>query len=113
MDEQKNILLQAAEKDTGVKLQKNSPWAIAAFIFGNAVLFGLLAGSLHPIIAYFFLAFPFAVSAGHIGRKKIRQNPEEWKGEGMATYGLVLGYLGLGLTAFLVIMMMRGFNPVA
>jgi hypothetical protein len=111
MDQKKNILLQAAEQDVGVKLQKNSPWAIASFVFGNTVLLGLLAGNLHPYIAYFFLTFPVAVVSGHIGRKRIRKNPEQWKGEGMATYGMVLGYLGFGLTVFLVIMMMRGFNP--
>jgi len=111
MDEQKNILLQATQQDTGVQLQKKSRAAIVSFVSGNMVLFGLFGGVFEPFLTYFFLAFPVAIVAGHLGRKRLRQNPEKWAGEGMAVYGLVLGYLGLGLSLFLVVMMTMGYGP--
>lgn len=63
--------------------ERTNSLAMAALICGIAALVGL---------------FPLAVAAivcGHLARRKIRRTGE--RGRGLATAGLVLGYIGLGL----------------
>jgi hypothetical protein len=36
-----------------------------------------------------------AIITGHMARGQIRREPDKYEGSGMATAGLVLGYLGL------------------
>jgi len=62
---------------------KTNSLAVAALVCGiGQILFGLLSG------------IP-AIILGHMARKRIAQTGEQ--GGGMATAGLVLGYIGVGL----------------
>jgi len=44
-----------------------------------------------------------AVILGHVARRQVRQTGQ--RGDGMALTGLILGYAGIGLLAFLVTLM--------
>jgi uncharacterized protein DUF4190 len=76
----------------GYATAKTNGMAIAALICGIAqfVAFGPLTG------------IP-AIILGHLSRKQIRQTGEQ--GAGMATAGLVLGYIGLALDVIFVIIL--------
>jgi uncharacterized membrane protein len=63
--------------------------AIAALICGVCQIF------------FWFLAGIPAVVFGHLARRQIRQTGEA--GDGMALAGMILGYIGLALTALFVI----------
>jgi Domain of unknown function (DUF4190)/Domain of unknown function (DUF1707) len=63
--------------------------AIAALICGVCQIF------------FWFLAGIPAVVLGHLARRQIRQTGED--GDGMALAGMILGYIGLALTALFVI----------
>lgn len=70
---------------------KTNGLAIAALICGIAqILFGLLTG------------IP-AIILGYMARKQIRQTGEQ--GAGMATAGLVLGYIGVALAVIGIIIL--------
>ena len=63
--------------------------AIAAMVCGIAQFFGFwLLGTIPAIVL------------GHIARRQIRQTGEQ--GDGMALAGLILGYVGLGLSVIAV-----------
>jgi hypothetical protein len=52
------------------------------------------------ILAWFFLPLVGAVVAiftGHMAKSEIRKNPGSYTGDGLATAGLVLGYIQLAL----------------
>lgn len=68
-----------------------SPQAIISLIAGIAGF------SLVPVIGSII-----AVIFGHMGRRAAKRDPRTVGGKGLATIGLVLGYLGLS-TIFLVI----------
>jgi len=63
--------------------------AIAALICGICQVF------------FWFVAGIPAIVLGHIARRQIRQTGEA--GDGMALTGMILGYVGLALTALLVV----------
>lgn len=60
----------------------------------------LVAGILGLIGAFFapLLASIVAVICGHIARSRIRQNPAQLSGDGLALVGLILGYAGIALS---------------
>jgi type IV pilus assembly protein PilA len=61
-------------------------------------------GSL--ICGLFFLVFPAAVAAvvlGHISHSQIRKSAGRLKGRGLATAGLILGYMGIAIIPFILI----------
>lgn len=64
--------------------------AIAALICGVCQIF------------FWFVAGIPAIVLGHMARKQIRQTGEA--GDGMALTGMILGYIGLALTALFVIL---------
>ena len=66
-------------------LQQSNLWAIASLVGGILGAYSLL----------FSIA---AVIFGHIAKKEIARNPEV-HGSGLATVGLVLGYIGVVYTA--------------
>ncbi|HUZ53202.1 MAG TPA: DUF4190 domain-containing protein [Streptosporangiaceae bacterium] len=66
--------------------------AIAAMICGIVQFFG-----------FWLLGTIPAVVLGHIARRQIRQTGEQ--GAGMALAGLILGYVGLALSAIAVILL--------
>jgi hypothetical protein len=72
-------------------LTQNSTLAIVSLIAGIA------SWVLIP-----FIGAVVAVITGHMAKKEIRQSVGRLTGDGMATAGLVLGYIQLGLTVLAV-----------
>ena len=76
----------------------NSVWAIASLIAGVLAWLGV-----------FGLGGLAAVISGHIAKKEIRNSAGRLTGDGLATAGLVLGYINLALflvgICFFVLMM--------
>ena len=107
MDDRSNIFLQGNTPAT----KKNLPLAIASFACANLVLLGLFAGQLSLYLIALYLLFPAAIICGHLSRRRFRNEPEKWAGQGMATYGLVVGYFGLFLSVVAVILLLRGYVP--
>ena len=65
---------------------------------------GLAIGSL--IAGIFSFIFPAAIAAivlGHIARSNIRKSAGRSTGDGMALAGLILGYMGIALVPFILI----------
>jgi hypothetical protein len=65
----------------------------------NLATFALILG----ILSWIFLPFVAAIGAvitGHMGRRQIRESNGQLTGQGLATAGLVLGYLNI---AFLLV----------
>lgn len=77
----------------------NSGTAIASMVCG---IVGLLS-------CYFagFIGIP-AVICGHIALNQIRSSPVPMAGRGMAIAGLVMGYLGIGITLAVVVFFVIG-----
>jgi Domain of unknown function (DUF4190)/Domain of unknown function (DUF1707) len=69
--------------------QRTNPLAVAA-----------LACGIGQVFFWFFAAIP-AVVLGHIARRQIRETGDA--GQGMATAGLVLGWIGIALTVLFVV----------
>lgn len=44
-----------------------------------------------------------AVVVGHMARKKIRADPQGFGGDSMATAGLIVGYINIAVTVFVVL----------
>lgn len=68
---------------------RTNPVAVVALICGIAQFFG-----------FWLLCTIPAVVCGYIARRQIRENGEQ--GDGMALAGLVLGWIGVGLTVIVV-----------
>lgn len=82
----------AANRTSVPRAQRTNPFAIAALVCG---------------IVQFCGAFPAGIVAiflGHKALRQIRQTGED--GYGMAKAGLILGYLGLSLALFTVLLML-------
>lgn len=65
----------------------------------NPLAVASLACGLGQIFFWFLAAIP-AVVLGHVARRQIRQTGED--GQGMATAGLVLGWIGIALTVLFI-----------
>ena len=65
----------------------------------NPLAVASLACGLGQIFFWFLAAIP-AVVLGHVARRQIRQTGED--GQGMATAGLVLGWIGIVLTVLFI-----------
>jgi hypothetical protein len=65
----------------------------------NSLAVASLACGLGQIFFWFLAAIP-AVVLGHMARRQIRQTGED--GQGMATAGLVLGWIGIALTVLFI-----------
>jgi len=66
---------------------KTNAWALVSVISGVLAWLGMCGrGGLAAVVC------------GHIGRRQIRSEPHLYTGEGLATAGLVLGYLNLALS---------------
>jgi hypothetical protein len=109
MDDDKNVLTQAAAGDG----KQNSRHAIRAFIMANVALFGIIASQLVPFFVFLYLAFPFAIAFGHLGKRDIRREPEKYAGFAMAQYGLMVGYFFLLITIIVLVALVRGYRPGA
>jgi Domain of unknown function (DUF4190)/DUF1707 SHOCT-like domain len=72
-----------------VAYRRTNGMAVAAMVCGIAQFFG-----------FWLLGTIPAVVLGHLARRRIRQTGEQ--GDGMALAGLILGYVGLGLSVIAV-----------
>jgi len=88
--------------ESGVKAH----WgAIAGLVTGIA---GILA---FPVIGLAsVLLLPCAIVFGSIGKRAIRDNPERYKGYGMAQAGFIIGIVGLAALAALMILLILIFS---
>jgi hypothetical protein len=68
----------------------------------NGLAIAALVCGVCQVFFWFFAGVP-AVVLGHLARKQIRQTGEA--GDGMALAGMILGYVGLALTALLVVLL--------
>lgn len=66
----------------------------------TSMIFGILGFVLLGIIGSIV-----AVICGHIAKAKIRKNPEQLGGEGMALAGLVMGYIGIALNLLVILIL--------
>src|SRR5215469_13129585 len=66
----------------------------------NGMAIAALICGVCQVFAWFLAAIP-AIVLGHLARRQIRETGEA--GDGMALAGLILGYIGLALTALFVI----------
>lgn len=79
----------------GPQVIPNSPMAIASLVSG------ILAWVFLPLIGAIV-----AVATGHIARGEIRRSGGSLSGDGMAIFGLILGYSQLVLTALFACFML-------
>ena len=89
-------LLPRALTSQPVSPPRTNPLSVASLLLGLVSLFPLF-GIL-------------AVVLGHIARAQIRKSAGGQKGAGMALAGLILGYLGLGFIAFLILVVLPELN---
>ncbi len=107
MNDPHNVFLQESEPPA----KKNAPLAVASFSCANISLIGLFAAQINPWMTLVFFLFPAAIVTGHLARRAMRKEPDRWTGEGMATYGLVVGYFGLALAVGALGVMLGGYAP--
>ncbi len=110
MDDRSNVLLRAAAPSPR---QRNAA-AIASFTLAAASLAGLVLGPWLPAASYGFLLHLPAIFAGHLARRQFVKRPGAYANEGMATFGLAIGYFGLFITVVIVVSMAFGmitFRP--
>lgn len=74
------------ESNEPIVTTKNSDWAVISLIAG------ISGFTLLPV-----LGSVIALVAGYAAKSDIRRSMGRLVGEGMATWGLVLGWIGLGL----------------
>ena len=77
---------------------KNNGLAIASLILG-----------ILSIFLYLFTAIP-GIITGHMARSRVKRNPESYDGKGMALAGLILSYIMLLISLFLIIGMIYLFK---
>ena len=104
MDDDRNVLLGDSESPR----LKRSSLALASFLCANLSLVGLLAALFIPGLVYLYLLFVPAIVTGHLARRTFRELPGVFRNEAMATYGLVVGYLGLSLSVLALVVLARG-----
>ena len=74
----------------------------------NGTAVGSLVCGIASFLGFWLVGSIPAVVLGHMSRRQIRQTGEQ--GAGMATAGLVLGYIGIGLTALLAVIFVLFFT---
>lgn len=92
MDSGANVLVK-----TGTAIATNCTYAVASFAIAALTLLAVPAGLLIEQLVYLHLLFPLAIIFGHVARRRIRRSPGRYKGEGMAVFGLWVGYFELVL----------------
>jgi hypothetical protein len=70
----------------------------------NSLAIASLVTGIFSYVAVPFLGALAAVITGHMAKNEIRANPGKYSGEGLATTGLILGYIHLGLIAFAIVL---------
>jgi len=98
MDDRSNVLLRAAQPAP----QRSSLAASISFGAATFTLAGLVMGRWIPGAEFAFLAFIPAIAAGHVARRAFQKTPGAYRNEGMATFGLAIGYFGLFVSILLI-----------
>src|SRR5262249_45059814 len=70
----------------------------------NGLAIGSLICGIGQFFGFWLLCTIPAIVLGHLARRQIRQTREQ--GDGMALAGLVLGYVGVGFTVLLAILLL-------
>lgn len=110
MDDEKNILVKAAEGSE----TRNSRNAVISFAAANVALFGVVGSLVISWLVYLYFAFPAAIVYGHLGKRDLRREPEKYAGFAMAQYGLMVGYFFLLITALVIYaVFFQGYNPAS
>lgn len=74
----------------------------------------LVCGILAIVTCYLWGLFGIpAVICGHLSKKKMTASPTPIAGQGMATAGLVMGYIGIALQACVIIVFLVAFVGAA
>lgn len=81
--------------------QPYGPQAFGAQASTNGMAIAALVCGVCQVFFWFLAGIP-AIVLGHMARKQIRQTGEA--GDGMALAGIILGYVGLALTALFVVL---------
>ena len=77
----------------------------------NGLAVASLVCGIGQFLGFWLLASVPAVICGHMARRRIRQTGEQ--GDGMALAGLVLGWIGIGLSALFVAAIVIGVAFIA
>lgn len=104
MDDQSNVLLRSSQPVP----QRTSGAATASFVFGALSLAGFALGLWVSLAPYVFLCFIPAIIAGHLARRAFQKSPGAYRNEGMATFGLAIGYFGLFISILVITAMLFG-----
>ncbi len=86
----------------GIGLRTTSTLAIISLVSG------ILGWTLVPLLGSLV-----AIVTGHLARSEIRRDRERLEGDGLAVGGLVLGYLGIAMAAFVVLAFLLFFGGLA
>ncbi|HVD01328.1 MAG TPA: DUF4190 domain-containing protein [Candidatus Dormibacteraeota bacterium] len=87
-----------------------SPASVPAAIATNTMAVVSLATGIASWFVLPLVGGVVAVITGHLAKKEIRQTGEQ--GDGLATVGLVLGYLHLAVVALVVLVLILVFGAV-
>lgn len=104
MDDQSNVLLRSSQSAP----QRSNGAATASFVLGALSLSGFALGLWVPGASYVFLCFIPAIVAGHLARRAFQKEPGAYRNEGMATFGLAIGYFGLFISILVISAMVFG-----
>jgi small-conductance mechanosensitive channel len=90
------------------------PLAITSLALGIIGIVGILGAFFVGVTVVAGICSPFAIWLGARSKREIRQDPQSYSGEGLATAGLVTGIVGLvlGVLALLAILAIVAFIAV-
>lgn len=94
--------MQRQQPDHGVPAPTPAPRTTNGFAVASLVLGIVFIGGIGSILALIF---------GYIARNQIDESNSIEGGRGMAIAGIVLGWVGLGLVALMIVLMLAG--PIA
>ena len=63
-----------------------------------------IASLVMGLLWMYWIGSILAICLGYAARREIRNNPGRIEGQGMATAGIVLGWIGIGMLALTIVM---------
>jgi hypothetical protein len=100
--QQARFAARAAPMYAAGAVQPVGPVATAAPTSGLAIA-SLVLGLVSFVVGTWILTAIPGVICGHKARRQIRESPFPMEGAGMATAGLVMGYIVIGLTLLVIL----------